>query len=116
MGSLSNLLNELVEKKAGDGEKQPIKAMAAAAGIDESTVQQILSGQISCPPIERLEGFAEVLDVSVSSLQSAGESDGCDYDGDRTRITVTIDSSQYDEFVKQQTRKAIAGLRMLFSR
>lgn len=56
-----------------------IDAMASAAGIDAGTVDQILAGEINCPPIERLRGFADVLDLSIEQMTAAGESDGCDY-------------------------------------
>lgn len=42
--------------------------LADAAGIDESTVGQILAGEIARPPDERLRGFASALDVSFESL------------------------------------------------
>ena len=37
----------------------------------------ILSGTIDCPPRSRLEGFAELLGVSVNRLIRAAEDDGC---------------------------------------
>ena len=65
-----------------DNRGATIRRMANAAGISESTVGQILNGSINCPPRNRLEGFARVLGVSVSSLISAAERDGCNYDND----------------------------------
>ncbi len=53
--------------------------LGTAAGISESTVGQILSGSIQCPPRRRLEGIADALNVSVSSLIAAAEKDGCSY-------------------------------------
>jgi len=66
--------NQVTEERTRD---DVIAEMASAAGIDESTVNQILRGEINCPPVERLEGFASVLDVAVSDLVSAAEEDGC---------------------------------------
>ena len=43
--------------------------LAEAAGIAESTVQGILSGDIDRPPDNRLEGFASLIDVSVDELK-----------------------------------------------
>ena len=54
-------------------------AIASAAGISESTVQQIKGGSIECPPTSRLEGIASALSVPVSQLITAANSDGCDY-------------------------------------
>ena len=56
--------------------------LAEAAGVDEDTMEQILSGDINCPPRERLEGLAGLLDVPVSRLIDAAEEDGCDYSDD----------------------------------
>lgn len=42
--------------------------LATAAGIDESTMQQILGGSIDRPPDHRLKGLAKVLGVSFNSL------------------------------------------------
>ena len=56
--------------------------LAEAAGVDEDTMEQILSGDINCPPRERLDGLAGLLDVPVSRLIDAAEEDGCDYSED----------------------------------
>ena len=60
-----------------------VAEMASAAGISTNTVNQILNAGINCPPLERLEGFAEVLDVSVERLIDAAEEDGCEYERGR---------------------------------
>lgn len=44
--------------------------LAKAAGIDESTVGQILGGDISAPPDNRLRGFARILGVSFDRLRA----------------------------------------------
>lgn len=44
--------------------------LASAAGISESTIDQILAGDITRPPDERLRGLARVLDVSFDHLLS----------------------------------------------
>jgi transcriptional regulator with XRE-family HTH domain len=61
-------------------EDDVVSAMAEAAGIEPGTVRQILAGSINCPPLDRLEGFAEVLGVSLDGLIDAANSDGCTYD------------------------------------
>lgn len=81
MGKLMVLLAELMAEKAGDDEDSSavVAAMASAAGIEAGTVSQILNVDIACPPLERLEGFAEALGVAVERLVTAAEEDGCEY-------------------------------------
>ena len=77
--NLAMLLNNAIGD--GDDRADTIDMMATAAGIEASTVNQILDGEIDCPTMDRLEGFAEALSgVSLSSLIEAAESDGCNYD------------------------------------
>lgn len=85
--NLARLLNERIEALESDDRLRSdiIAEMGQAAGIDAGTVNQILAGDIDCPPRGRLEGFAEVLGVSAGRLVSAAESDGCSYDDDDTR-------------------------------
>ena len=74
LGSLLEQLRDEQELTTAD--------LAEAAGVDEDTMQQILDGEINCPPRERLEGLASLLDVTVSRLIDAAEEDGCDYGDD----------------------------------
>ncbi len=78
---LAALLNRLIDDMATDERTRSdiIDDMADAAGISASTVNQILNGSINCPPLDRLEGFAEVLDTSLARLRRAAEEDGCEY-------------------------------------
>ncbi len=83
--ALGNTLDRLIDQVAADRDQTRediIAEMADAAGIEVSTVNQIIAGEINCPPIERLQGFADVLDVDVATLTSAAEDDGCDYSSD----------------------------------
>lgn len=75
---LNNLIDDLAEDD--DERAEIIERMAEAAGISVSTVNQILRGSINCPPLERLRGFARVLDTSVDDLVAAAEGDGCSYE------------------------------------
>jgi signal peptide peptidase SppA len=79
---LAALLNGAIDDAESDERPRDviIDEMAAAAGIDRGTVLKILSGEINCPPIERLQGFSEVLDVTVEQQIAAAEEDGCEYD------------------------------------
>jgi hypothetical protein len=80
--SLAATLNDAVDEVTSDDMPRAdiIAQMASQAGIDESTVNDILNANIDCPPIGRLEGFSEVLDIDLETIVSAAETDGCDYD------------------------------------
>ena len=69
-GALADRLNNLIERQSDDDDERSdlIDRMASAAGIDRSTLLQILSGSIETPPEQRLRGFAEILGVSLESL------------------------------------------------
>lgn len=81
---LAAILNSEIDAQTDDDTSQAdiVAQMARAAGISSGTVNQILNADINCPPLRRLEGFAEVLGVSMSRLRSAAESDGCEYGDD----------------------------------
>lgn len=74
-------IDSMVTESTGRGEI--LSRVASAGGISVSTLNQILNATIECPPIERLQGFAEVLPGSTSKYQSAAERDGCEYGEDR---------------------------------
>ncbi len=76
---LAALLNGEVDKR-DDDRADVVSRLASAAGIEENTVNQILNGSIDCPPLARLRAFASSLSVSLDSLISAGEADGCTYE------------------------------------
>lgn len=82
--SLAASLNERIDELVTDDRSRSdiIEEMASAAGITAGTVNQILNAEINCPPLNRLEGFAQVLDVSVDSLVRQAEEDGCQYGND----------------------------------
>lgn len=82
--NLAAELNGLIDEQATEDRprSQIVEEMAEAAGIAASTVNGILNAQINCPPLRRLEGFAEVLGTRVSRLRNAAEDDGCRYDDD----------------------------------
>lgn len=86
--SLAKLMNDRIERMLSADEDLTradiVAEMAANSGnargfgrISVSTVNQILAGDINCPPRPRLEGFAEVLDITIKRLISAAEKDGC---------------------------------------
>lgn len=61
--NLGERLRQLMTEKNKTAEQ-----VGSAAGIEASTVQQILNGDIKRPPDERLRGFATELGVSFKSL------------------------------------------------
>lgn len=67
---LGNALERAIKGKTTESRSRAdvVSAMASAAGISESTVGQILRGEIDKPPKERLSGFARVLGVASSRL------------------------------------------------
>jgi len=84
--ALSRTLNSRITTMVNDGGTREgiVKLMASAAKIDPDTVNQILTGDISCPPRMRLAGFARVLSVSTGSLIVAAEKGGCNYSSDKS--------------------------------
>ena len=76
--NLATVLNAAIGD--GDDRADTIEMMATAAGIEADTVNQILDGEIDCPPMDRLEKFADTLDISVDTLTEAAMQDGCTYE------------------------------------
>jgi len=85
---LASLLNGAIDTIDSDESDDRSRAdvigeMASAANISEGTVNEILNAEIDCPPLARLEGFAQVEGLpSTSEQRSAAESDGCEYGED----------------------------------
>ena len=48
-----------------------VEEIATAAGVETSTVNDILTGNIEAPPEERLQGFSDVLSVSMEDMMEA---------------------------------------------
>lgn len=80
--NLTSLLNSAIDELVNDDTTRSdvMARMGSAGGISESTVEQILSESINCPPLRRLRGFARALGISAERIISAAESDGCEYD------------------------------------
>lgn len=96
MGVLADLLNRKIQDKISDQTSQAdiVSRMAERAGIQPSTVNQILNSDIQCPPLARLRGFAGALDVSLSQLRSAAEEDGCSSINDNFSI-ISLRANDY---------------------
>ena len=97
--ALARELNELIDARVTDDRSRGdiINDMAEEAGIGESTVNQILQAKIDCPPVDRLEGFARALDVSVDRLIEAGNRDGCEYQTSKSSRRATAKIVSLDE-------------------
>ncbi|MEE8263262.1 MAG: hypothetical protein V3R83_12440 [Gammaproteobacteria bacterium] len=82
MTQLSDTLDAAIDRLVDDNTSRTdiMGRMATAAGISESTVGQILGGDIFCPPLRRLRGFARVLPITMETIQGPAEADGCEYD------------------------------------
>lgn len=82
MGKLASTLNTAIDDTVSDDMTRAdvITKMAEAAGIESGTVNDILNGDITCPPMERLEGLASALGLSAASLVDAAKEDGCEYE------------------------------------
>jgi len=80
---LASTLNRAIDSMESDEVSRAdiIQRMGSAASIGEDTVRSILSGEIVCPPIARLRGFARVLNIGLSAMVSSGRGDGCEYEG-----------------------------------
>ena len=78
---LALILNSEIDAQVDEdtGRADVVAQMARAAGISSGTVNEILNASINCPPLSRLEGFADVLGVSMARLRTAAEADGCEY-------------------------------------
>ena len=83
--AITRSITDMATANGGDDpegyESDLLDRMADAAGIERETIAQILANDINCPPMERLVGFASVLDgVSTDDLVDAAQEDGCTYD------------------------------------
>lgn len=88
--TLARVLNEAIDETVTDDRSRGdvIADMASAAGISANTVSQILNESIDCPPLQRLEGFAEVLPLTQTQIINAAEADGCEYGTENNSMNV----------------------------
>ncbi|MEM6838133.1 MAG: hypothetical protein AAF609_14910 [Cyanobacteria bacterium P01_C01_bin.120] len=79
--TLASMLNDAIDGMESDEMSRAdiISRLADEAEIESGTVNQILNGDITCPPEQRLRGFARVLDVTADALIGEAENDGCSY-------------------------------------
>ena len=100
--TLAATLNRLIDAQATDETPKSaiVESMASAANVKVNTVYQILQGEINCPPLERLAGFAKVLGgASTEALVAAAGKDGCSYprkkEEDQVRVKEVMPEARY---------------------
>lgn len=115
--NLSNALMGWIEELE-NRENDPIPRaeivgrMAEEAGIDEGTVNGIISGEIDCPPMERVSGIARALpNANLDELQAAWEADGCgpeeDDEMEKEKVaTETVEQTEEEAKLAEVTEKA----------
>ena len=79
--SLGAFLTAAVEGMASEDmtSEMIILSISEAAEISAEEVNNILSGSTACPPLENLEAFASVLDLSIEAITEAAAGDECEY-------------------------------------
>jgi len=84
--NLGAFLTAAVEGMASDEmtSEQVVLLISEAAEISAEAVNDILSGSTACPPLENLEAFASVLDLSIEAITEAAAGDECEYITEKT--------------------------------
>lgn len=114
--ALSDVLNEAIEAMVSEDmtRAEIIAAMAQAAGIETSTVNQILNGEIERPPDERLRGFAQVLNISLETLQNELPEETTDNHPQQELLmshkTITVDGRHFGANEHMALQRAVADL------
>lgn len=81
--SLGVHLRQLIaEQVDGDRTRDDVVDSIAgqSGGLDRSTINSIIEGDIECPPPQRFRAFSKVLDTTMEDLIAVAEDDGCEYD------------------------------------
>ena len=90
---LAGVMNGAIDRMVSDDMSRGdiVGRLGSAAGISSNTVNEILNGDINCPPLNRLAGFARVLSgVSAAQLRNAAEADGCTYESSANEDTAVV--------------------------
>jgi len=103
--NLGALLRRLIREATDDDTARAdiISRMASAAGISENTVGSIVSGDIDCPPLNRLQGIARALNVGVGTIRAAAERDGCEYGEQRSAEGCGCIKAEAADYIKSDT-------------
>ena len=108
--ALASYLNEQI---GDENREETIGRMASEAGIETNTVNQILNGSINCPPMERLEGFARALDVSVDMLIERAGQDGCNYEAEAEEdrnVLIAAGLKYRNTLIEEAIRAGVRGV------
>ena len=94
---LSKMLSRRIDEMTSEDKSRAdiVQEMARAAGITPGTVGQILRGEITDPPDERLRGFAKVLGLSFEALKRAVPAETTD--NSEPDHTPTMDPKKKDD-------------------
>ena len=102
--TLGNFISGQVDDMVTDDKTRGdvINDLASAASISTGTVNSIISGDINCPPADRLRGFATVIDATFATLVSRAEDDGCNYERDEEGSITGVSQCKIDTSIKSK--------------
>lgn len=103
--TLGSLLSNKIEfeiQGTESNQSEVLDDVAQETGRSLSVLRSVLNGEVECPPVEVLEGFAQRLRMDVEDLMAAGNADGCNYSPGQIR------SNGYPSF---KTRSQITEFR-----
>lgn len=81
---LSQLLQDAIDERVASDETDEeteadvIGLMTEGSGVTESTIRNILNGDIDCPPPDRVPPLAADLPITQEDVNDALEADGCE--------------------------------------
>lgn len=106
---LGDFINAEIDKKVEADEMERsavLELLSNAADRSVDTIRSILNGTIDCPPVEVLEAFSTVLDVTNEQLIDAGVADGCKY-GDDDDESEVIENNETEVIENSGKNKSI---------
>lgn len=111
--NLAAWLNRKIDEVAseqGVERSDVITQIADATNRAPDTINNILSANINCPPLEVLEGFGMVLDAPTSELVALAERDGCQYETNERNAPIKADHPLLENDVPEQKRQVYIAL------
>lgn len=105
--NLAAALNRAIASKIGASTNRAdiIQKMASSAKISPNTVTNILSGDINCPPENRINAFARTLGVSSAALKAAMGRDGCSTNDGGLKDIFMEEIKENAEMIKENIKK-----------
>jgi len=102
---LSQLLEDAIEERVNDDDTEEetrddvIGLMTEGSGVTESTIRNIINGDIDCPPRPRIDPLAADLPITDEDVTNALEADGCE-------LEQSVDKRlSYDRLAKRVERE-----------